>query len=96
MTAKLLWKQFGKRMGKIMVIEVESVYGDKLIHGRHLERRELEKAFKEILQIIPEKDFLSAFCVRYGYEELLYCDTIRVDYTLDLDTHMLCKPRYCP
>ena len=31
-----------------MLIELESVYGDKLIHGGHLEREELQNAIKEI------------------------------------------------
>ena len=77
-----------------MLIEIESTYGDKLIHGSHLDREELQNAFKEILQTVSEKDFLSVFCARYGYEELPYSDTIRVDYILDLDTHLLIKPKY--
>ena len=77
-----------------MLIEIESAYGDKLIHGSHLDREELQNALKEILQIVSEKDFPSSFCARYGYEELPYSDTIRVDYILDLDTHLLIKPKY--
>ena len=77
-----------------MLIELESVYGDKLIHGGHLEREELQNAIKEILQTVTEKDFLSAFCARYGYEELPYTGTTCVDYVIDLDTHLLTKPKY--
>lgn len=77
-----------------MLIELESAYGDKLIHGSHLDRDELQNALKEILQTVTEKDFLSAFCARYGYEELPYSNTIRGDYILDLDAHLLIKPKY--
>ena len=77
-----------------MLIELESIWGDKLIHGRHLDRDELQTALNEILQIVAERDFISAFCTRYGYEELPYSDTLRVDYIIDLDTHLLIKPRY--
>jgi predicted nucleic-acid-binding Zn-ribbon protein len=71
-----------------------SIYGDKLIHGSHLDRDELQTALKQILQTFTEKDFLSVFCTRYGYEELPNSDTVRVDYIIDLDTHLLIKPKY--
>ena len=77
-----------------MLIELESVDGDKLIHGSRLKRNELQNAIKEILQIVSETDFLSVFCARYGYEELPYSSTVRVDYVIDLDTHLLIKPTY--
>ena len=77
-----------------MLIEIESAYGDKLIHGSHLDREELQNALKEILQAVSEKDFPSVFCAHYGYEELPYSDTVHVDYTIDLDTHLLIKPKH--
>ncbi len=77
-----------------MLIELESVYGDKLLHGGRLEREELQNAIKEILQTVAERDFPSAFCARYGYEELPYSDITCVDYVIDLDTHLLIKPKY--
>lgn len=77
-----------------MLIELESVCGGKLMHGNHLDREELQNAIKEILQVATEKDFLSAFCARYGYEELPYTGTTCVDYVIDLDTHLLIKPKY--
>ena len=77
-----------------MLIELESVYGEKLIHGHYLKRDELQNAITEILQVVTEEDFLSAFCARYGYEELPYTDPTCVDYVIDLDTHLLIKPKY--
>ena len=76
------------------MIELESIYGDKLIHGSHLDRYELQTALKQILQTFTEKDFLSVFCARYGYEELPYSNNVCVDYIIDLDTHLLIKPKY--
>lgn len=76
-----------------MLIELESVYGDRLIHGSHLDKNELQNTIKNILQTVSEKDFLSVFCARYGYEEIPYSDAVQVDYTIDLDTHMLIKPK---
>jgi len=48
----------------------------------------------EILKAVGERDFLSVFCARYGYEELQYADTIKVDYVIDLDVHLLIEPKY--
>lgn len=77
-----------------MLIELESVYGDKLIHGSHLDKDELQNAITEIPQTVTEKEFLCTFCARYGYEELPYSNAVRVDYIIDLDTHLLIKAQY--
>ena len=77
-----------------MLIEIESAYGNKLIHGSYLDRKEVQNALKEILQTVSEKDFPSTFCARYGYEELPYSNTVHVEYTIDLDTHLLIKPKH--
>ena len=61
---------------------------------RHIDRDELQNAITEILQTVTEKEFLCTFCARYGYEELPYSNTVQVDYTIDLDTHLLIKPQY--
>ena len=77
-----------------MLIEIESVYGDKIIHGRHLSINELKSAMEEILEIVNEKDFTPVFCSRFQYEVIPYSNDIRVDYRIDLDTHLLFKPEY--
>ena len=77
-----------------MLIELESVYGDKTIHGKYLNRSELQNALNEILRTVEERDFPSIFCARYGYEEVPHSDSIQVDYVIDLDTHLLIKPKY--
>ena len=77
-----------------MLIEIESVYGDKIIHGRHLSINELKSAMEEILEIVNEKEFTPVFCSRFQYEVIPYSNDIRVDYRIDLDTHLLFKPKY--
>ena len=77
-----------------MLIELESVYGDKIIRGKQLTQNELQSAIKEILENSSERDFISVFCLRFGYEELLYTDSVQVDYRIDLDSHSLIKPQY--
>ncbi len=77
-----------------MLIEIESAYGDKIIHGRHLNINELKNAMEEILEIVNEENFTSVFCSRFQYEEMPHSNDIRVDYTIDLDTHLLFKPEY--
>jgi len=81
-----------KRSGVKMLIEIESVYGDKIICGRYLNIDEVENAMKEILEIVNEKDFTPVFCSRFQYEVIPYSNDIRVDYRIDLDTHLLFKP----
>ena len=77
-----------------MLIEIESVYGDKKMLGKHLNRSELQDALNEILRTVDERDFSAVFCARYGYEELSCPDPSRVDYVIDLDTHLIIRPRY--
>ena len=74
-----------------MLIEIESVNADKIIHGKYLDRIELQNALKEILETVAERDFPSVFCARYGYEEVQWSDDFLVDYIIDLDTHLLIK-----
>ncbi len=76
-----------------MLIELESVCGDRIIHGKHLTKVELQNAMNEILKTVKESDFLSVFCARYGYEELPYTDAIQVNYIIDLDIHLLIEPK---
>lgn len=76
-----------------MLIEVESAYGDKTIHGIRLSKSALQNAMRELLQAVEEQDFLSTFCARYGYEEIPGADAVQVDYIIDLDTHLLIEPK---
>lgn len=77
-----------------MLIELESVYGDKIICGKHLDKSELQNALNEILMTAEERSFSSVFCGRYGYEEVPCSYFIQVDYVIDLDTHLIFKPKY--
>ena len=77
-----------------MLIEIESAWGDILLHGKRLEREELQAAVRELLASVPEQDFADAFCSRFGCEALPYDKDIYADYVIDLDTHRVRKPKY--
>lgn len=77
-----------------MIIEIESVYGDMLVYGKCLEHNELRIIVKELLTLVGEQDFASSFCLRCGYEPIPYDQDIKIDYTIDLDTHMVIKPKF--
>ena len=83
-----------RESGGSMLIKIESVYGDRMIFGKHLDRNDWQKAMEALLKTVGEADFSSAFCARYGYEEIPYSDSVRVDYVIDTDTHRLYKPEY--
>lgn len=76
-----------------MIIEIEAYFGDKLIWGKQINESTLRKVTKELLSQVSEEDFTSAFCARFGYTPLPYDDTVTVDYTIDLDTHLVIKPK---
>lgn len=76
-----------------MLIEIESVYGDKVLHGKALTLNVLRDCVNTILEQIDEKDFSSAFCARLNYEEISCIDT-DVDYIIDLDTRLVYAPKY--
>ena len=77
-----------------MILYIESVYGDVLLHGKRMEESELRKKADELLKLVGAKDFLSAFCMRYDYEKLPFDPYMRVDYVVDLDTNWVYKPVY--
>ncbi len=69
---------------KYMLIEIESFYGNHLLHGKKLKVSEVKAFIKSMGGI---DDPVSLFCARFAYEELPYREDIRVDLTIDLDTH---------
>ena len=77
-----------------MLIEIESVSGDKILHGKYLTKFELQNVMNEFFEMVYEQDFISAFCTHLEYEEIQYSNDVRVDYVIDLDTHQLIKPEY--
>lgn len=80
--------------GDDMLIEIESFYGDKLLHGRKIEFSELKEATQNIIDSANEKDFCALFCAQFGFEEITYSDGQKVDYVIDLDTHLIHRPKY--
>ncbi len=77
-----------------MLIELESAYGDRRICGKKLEEWEIAEAMDLFLENGEEESFLPKFCARFGYAEVQRRKNCRVDYIIDLDTHLLIKPGY--
>ncbi|MBE6789478.1 MAG: hypothetical protein E7539_07485 [Ruminococcaceae bacterium] len=77
-----------------MLIEIESVYGDKIVHGKHIKQDELKKIVKNLISTVGEENFTTAFCLRYDYQEVACSQDIIIDYVIDLDTHLILKPKY--
>ena len=77
-----------------MILYIESVYGDVLLHGKSMEESELRRRTNERLKLVSAKDFLSSFCMRYDFEELPFDPHMKVDYIVDLDTNWVYKPIY--
>lgn len=77
-----------------MLIEIESVYGNKLLHGEKNEFSEINLQLQNLLASVNEKDFVPVFCAALNFEELPYDEEQQVDYVIDLDTHKMYKPKY--
>ena len=77
-----------------MIIEIESFWGDCLLHGPKTDSMTLQSQMNALLTYTDTKDFVRIFCVRYGYEELPFDETVRVDYVMDLDISRIYRPRY--
>ena len=75
-----------------MIIEIESVYGDKILYGKRLSFSEIKKITHIILSETCERDFPSVICARLGFEELEDSD-VTADCVIDLDTHTVYVPQ---
>ena len=74
-----------------MILEIESAFGDVLLHGKSFGESELRQMATELFNLVSERDFPSVFCARYGFAVLPYDADIQADYTIDLDTHLVIK-----
>lgn len=77
-----------------MIIEIESFWGDCLLHGPKTDYMTLQSQMNALLTDTDTKDFVRIFCVRYGYEELPWDEMVQVDYVMDLDISRIYRPRY--
>ena len=66
-----------------MLIDIESYYGNYLLHGKKLKISEIQSFMKSIED---GRDLVSVFCSRFDYEILPYDAYIITDLTIDLDT----------
>ena len=76
-----------------MMIEIESVFGDVIVHGERCNENELRKRVKYILSLASEAEFTNSFCMRFGYERLSCTEQTEIDFRIDLDTHMVMRIR---
>ncbi len=77
-----------------MIIEIESFFGDYLLHGPKTDYINLKSQMNELRALTDTKDFVKIFCARYGYEILPWDETVQVDYVMDLDIYRIYRPRY--
>ncbi len=78
-----------------MLVEIESVYGNRLLHRKRIKFSEIKLMLENLFEIVDEKDFVAIACARLGFEELPYDEkTQEVDYVIDLSTYKIYKPQY--
>ena len=77
-----------------MLVYVESYWGDKLITGKKCTENELRKKFKKAVVITQTEEFTALFCRMFHFDELPLDKDIKVDYIIDLDTHLVYAPSY--
>lgn len=77
-----------------MLVEIESVYGNRLLHGKRIKLSEIKLLLENLFEIVDEKDFVAISCARLGFEELPYDEKQDVDYVIDLSTYKIYKPQY--
>ena len=77
-----------------MLIRIDSYLGDKLIFGKRCTKKELRKKFDKVIEAVETEEFTTLFCSMFQFEELSIDEDIRVDYVIDLDTHLVYAPHY--
>ncbi len=76
-----------------MILYIESVYGDTLLHGKPFGEADLRTKVQKLLTLVREEEITSAFCSRYDYETVPFDPFLKADYVIDLDTHLVYKPK---
>ncbi len=77
-----------------MLVEIESFWGDKIISGKKCSEKELRQKMNEVLKITETEEFTAIFCRMFQFEENNFSDEVRVDFVIDLDTHLIFVPKY--
>ena len=55
-----------------MLVEIESIYGNKLLHRKRIKLSEMKSRLKSLFADVDEKGFVLIACARLGFEELPY------------------------
>lgn len=53
-----------------MLIELESVYGDKILFGKHMSEKDLQTAMAKLLKIVDEQEFSATKRTPTGFEKI--------------------------
>ena len=77
-----------------MLIRIDSFFGDKLIFGKRCTEKDLREKFNKVIEAVETEEFVTLFCRMFQFEELPVDEDIRVDYIIDLDTHLVYTPCY--
>jgi len=78
-----------------MLVMIESFYGDRIISGKKCTEKTLRQKMNKILGMIGSiEDFTHLFCRVYCFEEYPCSEDIKIDFVIDLDTHIVYTPRY--
>ena len=77
------------RKNKTAIVDIESYWGDALIWGKASSAGQLKYRMMSVLKEVEAWDFVSVFCARYHFKQLLYDSNIEVDYRIDLDTYLV-------
>lgn len=77
-----------------MLVEIESFWGNKIISGKKCSEKELRRKMNKALKITETEEFTAIFCRMFQFEEYNFSDDVRVDFIIDLDTHLVYAPKY--
>jgi len=77
-----------------MLVCIENFFGDTLISGKKCAEKELREKFNTVIKLTNAEDFTRLFCCRFHFNELPYTEDVQVDFVIDLDTHLVYKPRF--
>lgn len=77
-----------------MFVEIESIWGDKLIFGKECAEKELRKKMNRVLELTGSEGFTACFCRMYQFGVYPRLAADKIDFVIDLDTHRVYALKY--
>jgi hypothetical protein len=77
-----------------LLVEIESIWGNKILSGKKCSKIELWQKMNDALKFTGTEEFTAIFCRMFLFEEINFSDNVRVDFIIDLDTHLVFAPKY--